>query len=64
MRFDVNMLPTHLVYSDDAKYTRQHMTNLAFSGPDYKTIYITESLSGDVLRAKMPVAGKKLFGLQ
>jgi gluconolactonase len=40
------------------------MANVAFGGPDYKTLYITESLSGDVLMARMPVAGKKLFGLQ
>jgi sugar lactone lactonase YvrE len=39
------------------------MTNIAFGGPDYKTMYITEALSGDVLAATMPVAGKKLFGL-
>ena len=30
---------------------------------DNKTIYITEALSGDVLMAKMPVAGKKMYGL-
>lgn len=61
-RFDAHMLPTHLVYSGDRKH--DHMTNIAFSGPDYKTIYITEAMSGDVLVAKMPVAGKKIFGLQ
>jgi gluconolactonase len=55
------MLPTHLVYSDDPGH--HLLTNLAFGGPDYKTIYITESLSGDVLTAEMPVAGKKIFGL-
>ena len=61
-RFDAHMLPTHLVYSEDKKH--DHMTNIAFGGPDCKTIYITEALSGDVLMAKMPVPGKKLFGLQ
>ena len=60
-RFNANMLPTHLVCSDDPKH--HHLANLAFGGPDYKTIYITESLSGDVLIAEMPVAGKKIFGL-
>jgi gluconolactonase len=60
-RFNANMLPTHLVYSDDPGH--HLLTNLAFGGPDYKTIYITESLSGDVLTAEMPVAGKKIFGL-
>jgi gluconolactonase len=51
------------VYTADRK-KHDHMANIAFGGPDYKTIYITESLSGDVLMAKMPVAGKKIFGLQ
>jgi gluconolactonase len=63
-RFDANMLPTHFAYSDDPRHRPQHLTNLAFGGLDYKTIYMTESLSGDVLIARMPVAGKKLFGLQ
>ena len=62
-RFDAHMLPTHLVYTADRK-KHDHMANIAFGGPDYKTLYITESLSGDVLMARMPVAGKKLFGLQ
>ena len=61
-RFDANMLPTHLVYSDGPYH--HHLDNCAFGGPDLKTIYITEALSGDVLMAKMPVAGKRLFGLQ
>jgi gluconolactonase len=32
-------------------------------GADLKTAYMTEAMSGDVLMAKVPVAGKKLFGL-
>ncbi|MBM3358015.1 MAG: SMP-30/gluconolactonase/LRE family protein [Betaproteobacteria bacterium] len=60
-RFDANMLPTHLVYSDGPNH--HHMANIAFGGADRKTLYITESLSGDVLMAKLPVAGKKLYGL-
>jgi gluconolactonase len=60
-RFDANMLPTHLVHSEGAHH--HHLDNCAFGGPDLKTIYITEALSGDVLMAKMPVAGKRLFGL-
>jgi gluconolactonase len=61
-RFDANMLPTHLIFSDGAHH--HHLDNCAFGGPDLKTLYITEALSGDVLMAKMPVAGKRLFGLQ
>ena len=59
-RFDSNMLPTHLVYSPDHKH--HHLANIAYGGPDRKTLYITESLSGDILVAPMPVAGKKLYG--
>lgn len=58
-RFDSNMLPTHLISSPDHKH--HHLANLAFGGPDMKTLYITESLSGDILRAQLPVAGKKLY---
>ena len=61
-RFDANMLPTHLVYSDHPNH--HHLANIAFGGADYQTLYITDSLSGDVLIAKMPVAGKKIFGLR
>lgn len=61
-RFDSNMLPTHLVYSDGPCH--HHLDNCAFGGPDLKTLYITEALSGDVLTAWMPVAGKKMFGLE
>ena len=60
-RFDANMLPTHLVHSDGAHH--HHLDNCAFGGPDRKTLYMTEALSGDVLMAKMPVAGKLLYGL-
>jgi gluconolactonase len=60
-RFNANMLPTHLVCSDDHRH--HHLANLAFGGPDYKTIYITESMSGDILTAEMPVAGKRIYGL-
>lgn len=61
-RFDSNMLPTHLVHSENPNH--HHLANIAFGGPDRKTMYITDSLSGDVLVAHMPVAGKLLFGLQ
>jgi len=37
---------------------------IACGGPDLKTLYITESLSGDILMAKLPVAGKKMFAHQ
>jgi gluconolactonase len=59
-RFDANGLPTHLVHADGHRL----LTNVAFGGPDRKTLYITDSLNGEILTARMPVAGKVLFGLQ
>jgi gluconolactonase len=59
-RFDANMLPTHLIYSENPHH--HHLANLCFGGPDFKTVYITESLSGDILVAQLPVAGKRMFG--
>jgi len=61
-RFDSNMLPTHLIHSADPKH--HHLANIAYGGADRKTAYITDSLSGDVLAAQLPVAGKVLFGHQ
>ena len=36
-------------------------TNCAFGGPDRKTLFITESQSGSVLRAELPLAGRPMF---
>jgi gluconolactonase len=58
-RFDANCLPTHLVHADGHRL----MTNIAFGGADRKTLYITDSLNGEILTARMPVAGKVMFGL-
>ena len=60
--FDPHMLPTHIIHSED-KHRHDHITNVAFGGPDLKTAYMTEAMSGDILMAKVPVAGKKIFGL-
>ena len=57
-RFDANFLPTHLVHAGSA---HRLMTNIAFRG---KTLYITDSLNGEILTAEMPVAGKKLFSMR
>lgn len=37
------------------------VTNLAYGGPDGKDLYITETQTGSVLRARMPVAGKRMY---
>lgn len=36
-------------------------TNVAFGGPDGRTLYITESESGCILRAQLPIAGKPMY---
>jgi len=59
-RFDAHGLPTHLIES----CTGQHMTNLAFGGPDNKSLFITESDTGTILRAEMPFAGKPMYSHQ
>lgn len=37
-------------------------TNIAFGGADGRTLFITESESGTILTATLPMAGKPLFG--
>ncbi|MBO6783585.1 MAG: SMP-30/gluconolactonase/LRE family protein [Alphaproteobacteria bacterium] len=37
------------------------ITNCAYGGPDNRTLYITESSSGCVLTADLPVAGRPLY---
>jgi gluconolactonase len=54
-RFDANCLPTHLAH---AGKKHRLMTNIAFKE---KTLYITDSINGEILTAQMPVAGKKMF---
>ncbi|MGE0798248.1 MAG: SMP-30/gluconolactonase/LRE family protein [Lautropia sp.] len=36
-------------------------TNIAFGGPDRKTLYITESQTGSILRATLPTAGRVMY---
>jgi gluconolactonase len=57
-RFDANCLPTHLVHAGAA---HRLMTNIAFKG---STLFITDSLNGEILAADMPVAGKTLFSMR
>jgi len=37
------------------------MTNIAFGGPDNRSLFITESDSGTILRAEMPHAGRTMY---
>ena len=36
-------------------------TNVAFGGPDRRSLFITESTTGQILRAELPVAGLALY---
>jgi gluconolactonase len=57
-RFDSNCLPTRLAH---AGKSHRLMTNIAFGGPERRTLYITDSLNGEIVTAEMPVPGKKMF---
>lgn len=37
------------------------VTNVAFGGPDGKTVFVTESESGSILQADVPNAGQRLY---
>jgi len=41
-----------------------HTTNLAFGWPDRDSLYITESGSGTILKAKLNVPGKLMYSHQ
>src|SRR5262249_33511827 len=49
--------PQHRIVSCEGLPT----TNLAFGGADGKTLFITESDSGTVLQAQMPVKGRPMY---
>ena len=38
-----------------------HTTNVAFGGPDGRSLFITESNSGSILRTELDVAGKAMY---
>lgn len=54
-RFDRLLRPTHFIESPAGIFT----TNVAFKG---KRLYMTESESGTILVADLPVAGKRMYG--
>ncbi|RYG12111.1 MAG: SMP-30/gluconolactonase/LRE family protein [Burkholderiales bacterium] len=39
----------------------RHTTNMAFGGPDRRTLFITESETGTILQAEMDVPGRQMF---
>jgi gluconolactonase len=38
-----------------------HTTNIAYGGPDRRTLFITESGSGTILKARLETAGKPMY---
>ena len=36
-------------------------TNIAYGGPERKTLYITDSSTGTILMARVPTAGRVLY---
>jgi gluconolactonase len=56
-RFDSDGMPTHLIEA----CVGHHMTNVAYGGPDNKTLFITEADTGSILTCEMPVPGKVLY---
>ncbi|WP_108661376.1 SMP-30/gluconolactonase/LRE family protein [Acuticoccus kandeliae] len=59
-RFDRLGQPTHRINLKGGLFG----TNCAFGGPENRTLFITESESGTVLRADLPVAGRPMFSHQ
>lgn len=55
--FDAWGEPTLRIRSPGGRMT----TNLAYGGPDNRTLYFTESTTGTVLKAETPVAGRRLL---
>jgi gluconolactonase len=55
--FDRKGIPLYKIETDVGNET----TNIAFGGSDGKTLYITETESGTVLRAQLPFAGKTMY---
>ena len=58
--FDRYGQPLYRVQSCRGRLT----TNIAYGGPERKTMFITELETGAILRAAMPVAGKAMFSHQ
>ena len=55
--FDKVGVPVYKIETDLGYET----TNIAFGGPEGRTLYITETESGTVLRAQLPFAGKTMY---
>jgi gluconolactonase len=58
--FDHLGQPSHRIRSCEGLMT----TNMAFGGLDNKSLFITESASGTILRAELPVSGQPMYAQQ
>ena len=58
--WSANGLPTHRAVACDGGLLT---TNVAYGGPEGRTLFITNSLSENVLAADMPEPGEPMFGL-
>lgn len=56
-RFDDHGIPTHFIKSAEG----HHITNIAFGGPDNRTVYLTEADTGTIQIANMPFPGKTMY---
>ncbi|MEO8752128.1 MAG: SMP-30/gluconolactonase/LRE family protein [Casimicrobiaceae bacterium] len=58
--FDAQGEPLYRIRSCEGRHT----TNVAYGGPDNRTLYITESATGTILCADLPTAGKLMYSHQ
>ncbi len=56
-RFNADGIPTHLIEAAEG----HHMTNLAFGGPENRTLFITEADTGTIQTCEVPVPGKVMY---
>ena len=56
-RFDRFLRPTHFIEPVGGHFP----TNIAFGGEGNRTLFMTESESGTILSAELPVAGKPMY---
>ena len=55
--FDRRGVPAHFVRTPAGDFP----TNVAYGGADRRDLYIVESATGSIFRARVPVAGRRLF---
>ena len=55
--FDRKGVPTYRVHSCAGSM----VTNIAYGGEDMRTLFITESGSGTILKAQMPASGRQVY---